>query len=845
MSSNSRSRRNLSLITGAFALVALGLGTAGYRYYLDQKTAIEGEERRQLAAIAELKVQQIVWWRRERMVDARILGATAMSQPVRAVLERHGDVRAHEQARLWLEEVRDAGSYANAVVLDRQGTIRLAVGRSTTSQRHFARLTEEVLARDSVVFSDFHHDEGLAGPHLGLNVPLRAGPQAQPEGVLLLGIDPNTFLNPLIQSWPTPSPTAEALLVRREGSEAIYLNELRHRKGTALQLRIPLSNRRLPAALGLSGFEGVTEGVDYRGVPVLAAIRKVPGTSWLLIAKVDLPELYGPIRQQAFWLALFAGAVATAMAAGVFLLVRDFRLRFYQQRYEAELERRALLGHYDYLSRFANDIILLTDQEGGIVEANERAVDAYGYGREELIGLLLTQLADPVARKEFERRWHSLDRQESLIFETHQRRKDGTRFPAEVSARRIEVEGKVFRQAIIRDTTERSKLQEQLQQAQKMESIGRLAGGVAHDFNNLLTIINGYTGLMLNELAEDHPMRVSVQEVGKAGQRAASLTQQLLAFSRRQVIAPKVINLNEIILDLNKMLSRLVGEDIAVITALDPGLSCILADPGQMQQLLMNLTTNARDAMPNGGALHIEAQNAEIDEESAAAHARMPAGRYVLLSVTDTGIGMEEHVRQHAFEPFFTTKPQGKGTGLGLATVYGIVKQSNGWIWVYSEPGKGTTFKIYLPEVSHRSESEETPQASECDLQGTETVLVVEDQDDVRRLAVDILARYGYRVLQASNPGEALGLCESFSESIDLLVTDVVMPGMTGRDLADRLKPSRPGMKVLFVSGYTHNVIAHRGVLDPGVAYLSKPFSPAALAQKVRDVLKDGSLGES
>jgi signal transduction histidine kinase/ActR/RegA family two-component response regulator len=387
---------------------------------------------------------------------------------------------------------------------------------------------------------------------------------------------------------------------------------------------------------------------------------------------------------------------------------------------------------------------------------------------------------------------------------------------------------------------ERSSLQEQLQQAQKMESVGRLAGGVAHDFNNLLTVINGYAALVLTELDEDDPLCGPLAEIAKAGERSARLTQQLLAFSRKQILEPKVLDLNEVVAEVSKMLRRLVGEDVEVVTVLAPSLGRVLADAGQIQQVLMNLAVNARDAMPSGGKFLIETANVEFDEEYVAVHADTTSGPYVLLRVTDTGVGMDDDVRQHAFEPFFTTKPEGKGTGLGLSTVYGIVKQSGGGIWVYSEPGKGTTFKIYLPRVTEPAETQnQLTRHAGSSLRGAETVLVVEDQPDVRQLTIDVLKQYGYTVLEAANGDEALLVSEDFRDPIHLMITDVVMPGMTGRELAARIESLRPDMKTLYMSGYPDDIIAHQGVIEPGVAYLSKPFAPRALAEKVCELLSE------
>jgi signal transduction histidine kinase/ActR/RegA family two-component response regulator len=399
--------------------------------------------------------------------------------------------------------------------------------------------------------------------------------------------------------------------------------------------------------------------------------------------------------------------------------------------------------------------------------------------------------------------------------------------------------------AIVEDITgqkraeeERFNLERQLLQAQKMESVGRLAGGVAHDFNNHLTVINGYCAMLLDEMGPDDPLREPVDEILLAGNRAATLTQQLLTFSRKQVAEPRVVSLNDIVAEARKMLSRLIGDDIEIVAQLDPGVGSVVVDPSQMNQVLVNMAVNARDAMPDGGRIIIETSNVDLDEGYAAQHAGVEAGQYVLLSVTDTGVGMTQQVMQHIFEPFFTTKGTG-GTGLGLSTVYGIVTQAGGWVWVYSEPGAGSAFKVYFPRAGGATKPLAEPVAAAETLRGTETVLVVEDQPDVRKLTLAMLEDQGYRLLEAANGIEALSLSERYAEPIDLLVTDVVMPGMTGRELARMLLALRPSLKTLYTSGYPANAIAHEGVLDPGVAYLPKPFSPAQLAAKVREVLSE------
>jgi PAS domain S-box-containing protein len=920
------------------------------------------------------------------------------------------------------------------------------------------------------------------------------GPEpAGPGGAIRFSLAP--------QSRPAASRTAETLPVRRDGGQVIFLNDLRRRQNTALNLRLPLApENRLPAAV--------------------------------------------------------AALVALAGAAAA-LLWRHQRAELDRLRYRTELERRALVDHLGYLTLHAHDIILLADEEFRIVEANERAVSAYGYSREELLGLNLRDLRAPSALPEIDAHWAAAAA--GSVYRTRHRRKDGSTFPVESSSRTIRVDGREFRQAIVRDITERERheaereamlallrllnapsdtaqllntltgflqqwadcdavgirlrdgedypyfetrgfppefvreenrlcaldadqkivrdtqgnpvlecmcgnvicgrfdprlpfftengsfwtnctsellasasqadlltrtrnrchgegyesvalipigsggenlgllqlndrrknrvtpdlisfleraatsiatgltrrqaqaalreseqkfraiadytadwenwfapdgtllwvspavesiagytvaechslpdypfclvheadreasravfqeaqrggsrrnfefrlvrkdgsvrhcavswrpiydsagrhlgrrssvrditeqrqLEEQLRQSQKLESVGRLAGGVAHDFNNLLTVINGYSDLLLSRLKEDDPLWSTVNEIRRAGQRAAELTQQLLAFSRRQVIEPRPLNLNRLIGETLDMLQRLVGEDIELVTTLEPALGAVMADRSSLHQVLMNLAVNARDAMSGGGRLTIETANVDLEPGYALTHPETPPGPYVLVAASDTGAGMDEQTRQHIFEPFFTTKEGEKGTGLGLSTIYGIVRQLGGWIWVYSEPGRGTTFKIYLPRLEAAAEAEEAEAAAPATLHGSETVLVVEDHADVRRLAVTALTEYGYQALEAAGPQEALELAASHTAPIDLLVTDVVMPRMTGKELATRLSESRPELKVLYMSGYTENVIGHQGVLDAGVNFLAKPFVPEDLARKVRQV---------
>jgi len=384
---------------------------------------------------------------------------------------------------------------------------------------------------------------------------------------------------------------------------------------------------------------------------------------------------------------------------------------------------------------------------------------------------------------------------------------------------------------------ERGRLEQQFRQAQKMEAVGRLAGGVAHDFNNLLTVITGYAELMLSQGELQESQRTALQEIQRAAERAGSLTHQLLAFSRRQPFAPRTVQLNKLIVQMEKMLSRLIGEDVELITVVGADPATIRTDPGQLEQVVMNVVVNARDAMPGGGKLIIETANARIDESYAGPAVDLKPGAYVILAISDTGMGMDNDTIAHLFEPFFTTKAPGKGTGLGLATAYGIVKQSGGAISIYSEPGRGTTVKIYLPSAEGAAVVESKKQAPAEPLGGSETILVLEDEPRVRKLVCEVLAGRGYHVLEAVRGDEAVRIAKTYSGRIDLLLADVVMPEMSGPQALELIRARHPKMKVLFMSGYTDEAMGHHGVLDSGAPFLQKPFLPEALAQKVREVL--------
>jgi hypothetical protein len=475
------------------------------------------------------------------------------------------------------------------------------------------------------------------------------------------------------------------------------------------------------------------------------------------------------------------------------------------------------------------------------LEANHAAVAHYGYSHEEFLTMTLADLRPP---EDVPRLKDSVATANGLALsgQWRHRLKDGRLIDVEVASHTISYGDRPAVLSVLQDVTQRKQLEEQLRQSAKMEAVGLLAGGIAHDFNNLLTIINGYSHILLNSLPEADPNHSAVEQIMKAGERAAALTRQLLAYSRRQVLQPKLLNLDLLLAGMEPMLRRLIGEDIELHFSPSREIAQVNADPGQIEQVVMNLAVNARDAMPRGGILTIETCNVELDERFLPKHIVVKPGKFVSLVVSDNGSGMDAETRAHLFEPFFTTKAQGQGTGLGMATVFRIVKQSGGGMEVYSEPGKGTSVKVYLPRIDQPAQPEtESPLAAV--MRGSETILLVEDEEQVRNLVRETLRREGYKVLDAPGAAEARRIAAAHKGPIHLLIADVVMPREGGRELAASLASRRPNLKVLFMSGYTDQAIVNSSLLTVESAFIQKPFTPAALSRKVRDIL--GTNGET
>ena len=556
--------------------------------------------------------------------------------------------------------------------------------------------------------------------------------------------------------------------------------------------------------------------IDWVGVPLKIGDRPIG----VLVAQTYAPGVrYGETERHILQF------VSTQVAMAI------ERKRTEEQLHESERKYR-LLFETNPEPMFVYDFETLR-----ILAVNGAAIARYGYSEAEFLALTIRDLRPVEEQGRLDQELARRPDEGAVRTGVRHRAKDGRLFEVDLVARPLEFAGRRARLVLARDVTAQRHLENQLRQSQKMEAVGQLAGGIAHDFNNLLTAILGSTQLLLQATPPGDVRREDVEEIRNAGLRAAELTRQLLAFSRRQVLAPKVLELNAVVANMDKMLRRLIGDDVELATALHAEAGAVNADPGQLEQVLLNLVVNARDAMPGGGRVLIETTRLLLRDELVERRHRLAPGDYVCLAVTDSGLGMDEATQAHLFEPFFTTKEVGKGTGLGLATVYGIVKQSGGYIWVYSEPGRGTTVKVYLPRVPGAAEPPPPAPEPPALRGGHETVLLVEDAAPVRTLARRSLEACGYQVIDAADGPKALELSARHSGEIAVLVTDVVMPGMSGRELAERLAPTRPAMKVLYTSGYTDDAMVRQGVLNAGVAFLQKPFVPDSLARKVREVL--------
>ena len=1084
-------RFTLAILSLSIMVIIIG----GVWFFQAQKQHLQQKAQDELTAISKLKVGEIVKWRQERLGDAKVLGDDPFLVQNLSRCLTQPDPSCERMLKTRFSALKRHHGYTSVVFYDPSGEPRFGHAgkpKPALDEAYREKIVKAELSQ--AMIGSLVRDPQDETIHLDFVAPLFKGAdRTDLIGVVIQRVDPANYLFPLIQNWPTLSQTAETLLVRRDADHVLFLNDLRHRQTTALTLRVPMTQKNLPAVMAIEGQTGLVQGADYRGVEVLAVLAAIPDSDWFMVAKVDADEALATWRTQAMYiLGVIFGLLLLSVVAMALVWQREGKVRYKailaarQSQAESEFKFEAafdqasigrtltlasgkldrvnptlcqMLGysaeelqqmdfsqitHPDdlpasqecvrclkageqssyqfekrYLHRsgkpvwtsvsttltrdragqplyFITDILDISahrqkdmelrserdrsqkyldiagvmfvalDNQGLIELINQKGCEILGCSPAEAIGKnwfehfiparlrdqvgaefarlmrsevkALESFENPVLTKGGQERiiaWHNslidgvdgsivgtlssgiditvrkqtekalreseerlqaifastpdylvlldLNHRIQLInrvepglsqaevvgtelfllveaddrarikvildrvvengqlqqYSTKFNRPDGSEILFSNVAAPVIIGGQAVGSVVSsRDVTERQKLELHSQHLQKMESIGQLAGGIAHDFNNMLTVINSYAGLIEDDLRDEDPLKADIQQISNAGKRAAALTRQLLAFSRKQVLQVEVLDLNEIVSDMEKMLKRLIGEDIEFQTRLADNMGRASADPGQLEQVLMNLAVNARDAMPHGGKMTIETANIELDEAYTRDRLGTEPGSYVMLAVSDNGAGMTDEVEARIFEPFFTTKELGQGTGLGLSTVYGIVKQSGGNISVYSETGQGTTFKIYLPRVEAEptKQAQETPQTNTM---GSETVLIVEDEKGVRDLAARILAKAGYQTIVAAGGGEVLLICEQRTDDIDLLITDVVMPKMSGKQLADRLEQVLPHLRVLFMSGYTDNAIVHHGVLDPDTHFIGKPFTAAELLRMVRQVLDE------
>ncbi len=1120
--------------------VIVAVGITGVAWYERQAAAVWRDAGESVSAVADLKLQQIAQWRRERLADAQVIRQSPNTvRGLELFVTGHPSAEDVAQLQEWLRTFTVRG-YAHAALVDAAGRVLVEYGVPGHAADPGTRaIAATALRSGAIAFGDLHR-LGADGPvRLDLVAPLLPleGKIRRPFGAVVLQIDPGQFLYPLLDAWPSPSRTAEVLLVRREADSVLFLNDLRHRRGTALRLRWPLADTALAGVQAALGRKGLVEARDYRGTAVLAALRQVPDARWALVAKIDAAEVREPLRARTRSLALLLLALVVGAAAVVWALWRLRTLRHYRDLYESEARRRALSLHYESLTRHANDMIFLAEGDGRIVDANERAVETYGYSRDELLRLNIADLRESGSRADLEYTMREVAERGGAVYELDHRRKDGSTFPIEASTRRIVIDGRPYYQGIIRDISERRRherriadlnrlyavlsqineaivrirdrdallqeacrvavevgtfrlawigmvegdrvrpaawagaaqgylerlevsvrdeplgrgptgravreartvtsgdiatdpamapwrgialargfrsnaalplsmhqrvvgvfslqaadpqffdpqelrllddvaadlsyaleglereaerrriegersrlvaaieqateivlitdpagailyvnpaferitgygreealgrnprilrsgrqdadfyrelwttvlgggvwqgrmtnrrkdgtlfeqqttispvrdaagtvvnlvavardvtreaaLEAQLRQVQKMDELGRLAGGVAHDFNNLLTAIIGSAELVLTELEPGAAIEQDVRNIQQAARRGADLTQKLLAVSRRQRLATRTIGLGEAVTEFSRLVRRLLREDIELeIRAAPPG-PPVRGDPGALDQILMNLVTNARDAISGGGRVVVEVSAVTLDRDDCDHLGAGIPGPWAVLAVSDTGSGMTAEVRERLFEPFFTTKEPGTGTGLGMAVVFGLVQEHGGFVRVDSAPGEGTTVRVYLPSAGGMAAGP-AGEASAPPPGGTETVLVVEDEEALRSFAQRVLEKHGYRVLTAPDGAAALEVLRAAGGAVDLVLSDMVMPRMGGPQLERSMREAGLRAPVLFTSGYAAHTADERRLREAGVAFLAKPWTVSDLLRSVRAVL--------
>lgn len=846
-----RSRASPVMLIVPVAL-SFAMVTAGVWSYHRQTERTIAARHSELSAIAQLKGRQLAAWRRERLADARLM----QQAPLQAAAIKDFLAGRTTEMTGGLQEILSVvlttSEYKSAVLVDPDGRVLIAApSLPPGSQFGLRSYLKEGLATGRPILSDMHRDTG-EDAHIDLVIPFRDNSRQTPIAALVLKINPTSFLIPLLEAWPTTTETGETLLVKREGESVRFLFRLRRNADEPITITLPMDSPELPAAMALRGTRGVVEGIDYRGERVLAALEGVRDSDWHLVAKVDKAEVLSSLRPIAWSVSAIVVLAVLAVSAGAATLWRTQRARHYREQYESERERRLveesltaeLRRSLDEQARLtaaleqAAEAILITDVSGRVIYANQASARFCESCSGKVEGREIEAIVGGAAGGPAVGRLHeAIEHGESWEGEVTGRCQNGRLLRKDVTVTPVRTRAGHLTNyiAVVRDVTREREVEDQLRQAAKMEAIGRLAGGVAHDFNNLLTAVLGYTEVILFSSSANGKIRSSAEEIRAMALRAAELTKQLLTFGRGQVSEQKAEDLNRIVSATHKMLTRMIGEDIELVLDLCPERLTVRIDKTHAEQILMNLAVNARDAMPNGGVLTIRTRMVETSSDEITLPAVPDATKWFCLEVLDSGCGIEDSVRERIFEPFFTTKGAGKGTGLGLTTVYGIVNQSGGRISVESILGGGTTFRILLPLCAvPAAEGPAVVEPAEIGGAG-ETILVVEDDASVRRLVGTMLESLGYAVLDAKNPREALSKAAERRTEISLLLTDVVLPEMRGPELARQVGALIPDLRVMYMSGYGEALADTRSEdPDENVVLLQKPFTRQGLAEAIR-----------
>jgi PAS domain S-box-containing protein len=955
-----------------FCVVALLLAVGGYWFHRHEVQAIRTVKYNELKAITELKTDQVVAWRQEQLADIRSLSTGIVKLNLPLLLKTPGNASAQAAILERFRTFAKLQGYENMALAYPDGRLILALDpRLKTLDSPARRLVAQAVATHEPVFGDLVRSADSGQIFLDTVAPIFDA-NGQLLAVLLQRVDPARQLYPLIQSWPMPSKSAEIMLLGKEDSHVVFLNKLRHRSDPPLTIRVPLTDgNALSVKAVLGKTSGQVEGNDYRGVPVLADVRPVPESPWLMVAKVDRDEILGEAGYRGGFILLLVTMAILMTGVVTAFLVNDRRRHLYQDLYLAEQKSREALRESEERFRMLYERAPVPyqslDDAGCILEVNETWLRTLGYAREEVLGRSVADFLTPAGagklkeclpaflasgfvhdaeldfvakngeivtvevegrigrdadgtfrqshcvlhnitdRKRTEAalqkaaiQWQTtfaaitdgiflLD-ENQIIVDANQamltlfnksageiigrhcweivhdleapvaecpftrliKSRKRENMELTVAEKTFEIivdpifdkDGSVTGAVhIMRDITTHRNLEAQLRQSQKIEAVGTLAGGVAHDFNNILTAILGHAQIALMRTGAESPQRLNLEQIFAAATRAAALTRSLLAFSRKQVVNLTSVEVNDLLRRFDAFARRLIREDIALTTVCADEVLTVKADTSQLEQVMMNLVTNARDAMPQGGALTIAARRVELDETYITAHGYGKIGSYACISVSDTGAGMDEMTRQKIFEPFFTTKEVGKGTGLGLAMVYGIVKKHDGFINVDSEPAQGTTFTIYLPLYQGPALVTEVLQLESPLTGGTETILIAEDDEALRNLAQSILANFGYTVIEAVDGEDAVLKFREHRDRIKLVVLDGIMPKKNGKEAYLEIRSIQPNVKAVFVSGYAEDIFTRGGIPDKEALFIQKPIMPDDLIRTVRRVLDGPGRG--